>query len=408
MTTQNATHHHPPHGTNVALGTFNVPKATFVPLGSAGERAGGLGGVTAVLGEGAAGNDLSGEFPADGIAAVHAAGLLTATVAEEDGGAGLGVAGQCRVLAALGEGDPSVALIAAMTLFSHAKQANGRFWPAELYSRVLDESAVRPTLLNAVRVEPDLGSPARGGLPRTIARRTSDGWAVSGHKRFATGAEGLAYFLVWAVTDEPVPRVGTFAVPGGSPGIEVRRTWNQLGLRASGSHDVVFTDAAGHLVEATEAAAATRQDNLAVGRMALPLAAIYLGVGRAAQRYFHRFAHERVPANLGRPVATTERFAQAAGEIEVLLSGAEELLFGVAERLDRGEPVPRTRALGARVVADRQTRAAVELAVRLLGNPGLSQDNPLERHFRDIQCAGVHAPQEDVALHAIGRAVLAP
>jgi alkylation response protein AidB-like acyl-CoA dehydrogenase len=105
-------------------------------------------------------------------------------------------------------------------------------------------------------------------------------------------------------------------------------------------------------------------------------------------------------------VATTDRFGQAAGEIEVLLAGAEELLFGLAERIDRGDDVPPRRALGARVLADRQVLAAVQTALRLLGNPGLSQDNPLERHFRDIQSAAVHAPQEDTALITIGRATL--
>jgi alkylation response protein AidB-like acyl-CoA dehydrogenase len=365
--------------------------------------------VTAALAETAPDYDRSGDFPAEGIAAVYEAGLLTATVAVDLGGPGLGVAGLCRLLAALGEGDPSVALISAMTLLTHAKQARGRYWPEPLYAGVLAESARRPTLLNAVRVEPELGSPARGGLPATVARRTADGWSITGHKRFATGAEGLSYFLVWACTDEPIPRVGTFAVPGGTPGIEVRRTWQQLGLRASGSHDVVFTDVeipADHVVEAAEQGPAAEQDNLAVGTLALPLASLYLGVGRAAQRYFHRFAWERVPANLGRPVATTDRFGQAAGEIETLLSGSEELLFGLAERMDRGDDVPPARALGARTLADRHVQAAVALAVKLLGNPGLSQHNPLERHFRDIQSASVHAPQEDTALLAIGRAAL--
>ena len=68
--------------------------------------------------------------------------------------------------------------------------------------------------------------------------------------------------------------------------------------------------------------------------------------------------------------------------------------------------MPPARALGARTLADRHVQAAVALAVKLLGNPGLSQHNPLERHFRDIQSAAVHAPQEDTALLAIGRAAL--
>ncbi|MGV9854646.1 hypothetical protein ACWDWU_38725 [Streptomyces sp. NPDC003442] len=60
----------------------------------------------------------------------------------------------------------------------------------------------------------------------------------------------------------------------------------------------------------------------------------------------------------------------------------------------------------ARVLADRHATEAVALGSRLLGNPGLSRDNPLERHFRDVQCAPVHAPQEDTALLAIGTAAL--
>jgi alkylation response protein AidB-like acyl-CoA dehydrogenase len=364
---------------------------------------------TASLQRTAAEYDASGAFPAAGIQAVHDAGLLTASVSAAHGGAGLGIADLARVLAALGEGDPSVALIASMTLFPHLLQGRRASWPDELYATLLADSALRPTLINTARVEPDLGSPARGGLPATTARRTAGGWAINGRKRFVTGADGLSYFLVWATTDEPAPRVGTFVVPGGSPGIEVVRSWHQLGLRASGSHDVVFTDVeipAGHLIEAQQKGAGAEQDNLAGAVFHLPLAALYVGVGRAAQKYFHRFAHERVPANLGRAVATTERFRQAAGEIEVLLSGAEQLLFGAAERLDRGVPVAATDALAAKVLAVRQTVAAVGLAVKLLGNPGLSRLNPLERHFRDVQSAGVHAPQEDTSLLVIGSAVL--
>ncbi|WP_275406974.1 acyl-CoA dehydrogenase family protein [Streptomyces sp. SID12488] len=62
--------------------------------------------------------------------------------------------------------------------------------------------------------------------------------------------------------------------------------------------------------------------------------------------------------------------------------------------------------MGARVLADRHGVQAVGLAVRLLGNPGLARGNPLERHFRDIQCAPVHAPQEDISVLAIGTKAL--
>ncbi|MFJ8504157.1 acyl-CoA dehydrogenase family protein [Streptomyces avermitilis] len=360
----------------------------------------------------AAGYDRSGAFPAESLRIVHAAGLLTATVGERYGGRGAGVAETARILHTLGEGDPSVALITAMTLATHARQAAQPHWPDEVYARVLKESEQRPVLVNHARVEPELGSPARGGLPATLARRTADGWSLSGRKRFVTGAEGLDWFLVWATTDEPDPRVGTFLVPGGTPGIEIADRWDQLGLRASGSHDVAFRDVQipyENVIGLGPHGPGAEQDNRAGASLHLPLAALYLGVARAAQSFFRTFAHARVPANLGHPVARTERFRRTAGEIEVLLATAEQLVFDGAARVDAGDTsYSPEQALGARVLADRHAVRAVELAVRLLGNPGLARGNPLERHFRDIQCAPVHAPQEDISLLAIGTKALNP
>jgi len=366
--------------------------------------------VTAALAATADRYDRSGEFPADAIAAVHAAGLLTATVSVEQGGAGLGIGGSARLLSALGEGDPSAALISAMTLLTHLRQSQRPHWPEDLYKEVLRTSAERPTLLNAARVEPELGSPARGGLPATVARRTEDGgWSISGRKRFVTGADGLSYFLVWAGTDEPTPRIATFVVPGDTPGIEIHHDWDQLGLRASGSHDVTFTEVdipAENILDPVERGAKAEQDNKGLAALGVTVAAIYLGVAHAAQKAFHRFAHERVPANLGHPIARTDRFRDAAGEIEVNLAGARQLLYSVADAYDRGEDPEPKAAQAARILAVRQANAAVALATRLLGNPGLSRGVGLERHFRDIQFAAIHAPQDDIVLRQLGTAAL--
>ncbi|MDX6350032.1 MAG: hypothetical protein QOF84_4822, partial [Streptomyces sp.] len=230
--------------------------------------------VTAQLAATAEEYDRTAAFPAAGIKAAYEAGLLTATIGTQYGGPGLGVAGTARILHALGEGDPSVALIAAMTLSVHTLQARRAHWPAALYERILAESAKGPVLLNSARVEPDLGSPARGGLPATTARRTATGWSISGRKRFVTGAEGLDYFLVWATTDEPEPRVGTFAVPGSTPGIEITQRWDHLGLRASGSHDITFREVEvpeGNLVEIAAQGPGAQQDNRALAALHLPL-----------------------------------------------------------------------------------------------------------------------------------------
>ena len=355
-----------------------------------------------ILAQAAPEADRTGQFPWTGIRAVHASGLLESTVSTRYGGKGATLYDAASVLAALGRGDPSVALISAMTIFNHLGQATKGHWPVDLYKRLLTEAKQRPLLLNAARVEPELGSPARGGLPATVARRTANGWSITGHKRFVTGARGLTHFLVWAHTDETPARVGTFVVPNGLPGIRVIENWNSLGMRATGSHDVIYTDVeipAENVLELVDPSVA-QQDNRAHAAITLALTALYLGVAEAAQAEFIRFAHERVPTNLGHPIARTERFITLSGEIDLLVSGARQIIFdtlkagqGDAERLIR-----------ARFLAGRQLRDAVQIAVRGIGNPGLGADLGLERHFRDIQAVLVHAPQEDTSIAMLGRA----
>ncbi|MHC2364398.1 acyl-CoA dehydrogenase family protein [Rhizobium leguminosarum] len=355
-----------------------------------------------VIADAAPDADRTGQFPWTGIRAVHQSGLLESTVATRYGGQGATLADAAHILAALGRGDPSVALISAMTIFNHLGQAAKNHWPDDLYRRLLAEAKQKPLLLNAARVEPELGSPARGGLPATVARRTTSGWSITGRKRFVTGAYGLTHFLVWAHTDETPARVGTFVVPNGLSGIDVIENWNSLGMRATGSHDVEYTDVeipAENVLELVDPSVA-QQDNRAHAAITLALTAIYLGAAEAAQAAFIRFAHERVPANLGHPIARTERFVTLSGEIDLLVSGARQIIFGALEA-NHGDA---EKMIRARLIAGRQLREAVQIAVRGIGNPGLSADLGLERHFRDIQSVLVHAPQEDTSISILGRA----
>ncbi|WP_136685324.1 acyl-CoA dehydrogenase family protein [Falsirhodobacter xinxiangensis] len=349
--------------------------------------------------------DRTGSFPWEGLRALHEAGLLEATVSTENGGHGADLATAARILAEIGRADPSVALIASMNLFNHLTQAQRSTWPTDVYRALLEQARRQPVLINAARGEPDLGSPSRGGLPSTIARRMADGWRISGRKRFVTGSEGLTHFLVWAATDEPEQRVGTFIVTTDTPGIEIVRNWDSLGMRATSSHDVVFRDvavAADHVINIGPAGRA-EQDNRAHAAMTLGLTAIYLGVAEAAQDVFAEFARTRIPANLGRPIATTDRIITAAGEIALLTGSARDIIF---DALDHHQDSPET-LMRARLIAGRNIQEAVQIAVRTLGNPALSADLGLERHFRNVQATLVHAPQEDVAISILGRAALA-
>ncbi len=366
-------------------------------------------------------HDRDATFPYQGIEAVHEAGLLTLTVDRRYGGPGGTLADTVRVLAQLGRGDASVAVVTAFTLLQHAEQARTGAWPTAGYRRLLTESRRGPALVNTLRAEPGARS---GEPPATVARWDGGAWWLTGRKTYCTGAEALAWLAVTARTDEPLPRTGTFLVRGESEGLEVDPTWDQLGLRASASHDVVLDEVRvpaelalglnpprgaagkGAAGSAGVAADAVRAAELAGAWHDLALSAVAVGVARSAQDWLVGFLHQRTPANLTEPLGSLPRYRCALGEIEAQLIGAEELVEGLAARVDRGDPAAVARTGPAHLLATRAATAAVQQAVSLTGNPGLSRRHPLERYLRDVLSSRVHLAPDETVLEAAGRAAL--
>ncbi len=364
---------------------------------------------------GAATHDRDGSFPQENLSALHAAGLVAAVVPRLAGGGGATLSEARRIVAAVAKGEPSTALILTMTYLIH--RAIGRpdaRWRPALRDAVWRSAVAGGALVNNLRVEPALGSPARGGLPETIARRTADGWRLSGHKLYTTGIVGLSWLNVWARTDEPEPRVGAFLVPR-EPGRELRgltivESWDHLGLRASGSHEAIFDDvaiAADHAVDIRPAAEwAAGPDADAAAWMVVLLSALYDGVARAARDWLVGFLAERAPGSLGAPLASLPRVQQTVGEIESLLWADNALLDDLVRRTDAGEPPSAADSGLVKFNVTGNAVRAVELALQLTGNHGLTRRNPLERHWRDVQCSRIHTPQNDSILASAGRAAL--
>ena len=364
--------------------------------------------VTAQLAETAEEHDRTAQFPWKGIQAVHDAGLLRLGIAPRYGGGRAELHRQRPGLRGPGAGRP-VGGADHRDVGVPARRAGRRPVVAEaLYRQLVQDSLSRPTLVNLIRAEPEWGAPVRGGLPSTRVRRTDDGWVLNGLKGFATGSEGLSHHLVWVATeDDDAPLVGHAIVPADTPGIEIVKTWDHLGLRASSTHDVRYTDVRiplDHFRGKPQTSDGALHPSFVAVNMGV--SALYLGVARAAQAFFLRFANERVPTALGRPIATVERIQAVAGEIEAQLVQAEELALGVARRFDDHDPRALERAGLAKALIARSAIAAVQAAVAAIGNPGLTRNNALERHLRDVQCSRVHPPQEDIILLGAGRRTL--
>jgi len=136
------------------------------------------------------------------------------------------------------------------------------------------------------------------------------------------------------------------------------------------------------------------------------VAAIYDGIARAARDWFVQFLKQRVPASLGAPLATLARAQEILGAIEARLAVNARLLDTFARDFDDGVDLSTGESNVVKLTVTNNAVAAVEDALSLTGNHGLSRSNPLERHYRDVLCGRVHTPQDDATRTGLGRAAL--
>jgi alkylation response protein AidB-like acyl-CoA dehydrogenase len=357
----------------------------------------------------AAGHDRDATFPFENFNRLSEAGLLALTVPVALGGSGAGALDAARIIGILGKADPSTALVLSMHYIQHLLMARGVRWPDRLARKLARETVEGVALVNALRVEPDLGSPARGGLPATIARKTDTGWRLSGRKIYSTGAPILKWYAVWAKTDEPDVRVGLFLVPAGLPGTRIVETWDHLGLRASGSHDIVFDEVVfplDHEIDVRRPDEWQVPDFTQTTVHAIFVAAIYDSVARAARDWLIEFLRNRVPSNLGAALATLPRAQEIVGGIEAHLAVNARLIESFARDFDNGVQLSVSEANIIKLAVTNNAVAAVEQALSLTSNHGLTRANPLERHYRDVLCGRVHTPQDDATRVSAGRLAL--
>jgi alkylation response protein AidB-like acyl-CoA dehydrogenase len=354
----------------------------------------------------AAEHDRDASFPFANFAALHEQGLLALTITPEKGGLGGGLAEASRVVAEIAKGDPSTALVLIMQYMVHSGVRGSDRWPAHLRRKLESEAVSRGALANALRVEPELGTPSRGGLPVTMARRDGDGWRISGHKLFSTGSPILSYMIIWGRTEGDDPLVGYFLVPGDSPGIRIEESWNHAGMRASGSHDVILEEVAipfDHAVDLRRPDEWNEENSAQTAWMVSLMGSLYDAVAQQGRDWFAQFARTRVPSNLGAPLSSLYRYQELLGRIDAHLLSNRILLNDLIRRTEEGAPPPASETMLTKYLITGNAIDAVALAIEATGNPGLTRNNPLERHYRDVLCSRAHAPQNDSILTLAGR-----
>ncbi len=199
----------------------------------------------------AAENDRLGVYPEESVALIWSTGLGALTIPREKGGLGASLTTTARAIEILAHADAAATLVVVWTLLFHRLiHVPDSPWPKHLIDRVTSDALAGPALSNFLNVEPDLGTSIRGGVVATNAKPVtladgSPGWRINGHKIYSTGGKGLRWLVVSGSVGSKEAgdlQLGTFLVPGGVHGVEVIETWDQLGMRATASNDIVFHD----------------------------------------------------------------------------------------------------------------------------------------------------------------------
>lgn len=357
----------------------------------------------------AAAHDQANTFPHENFREMHEAGYLALTVPEEYGGRGANPLEVALAQERLARGDGSTALAATMHLILVGRLAETRAWPEPLFARLCREVVAEGALINSAASEPELGSPSRGGLPATTAVRDGDGWRLNGRKNFTSLAPALRYFVVMAATqlgDGPARRVN-FLVPAGTSGLRHEPTWDNLGMRATASDDIVLEN-----VWVPESARLSDDGASAAGdarAWALVTGAVYTGIAVAARDYAVRYARERRPVGMSGPIAELQTIQHRVAEMELTLLASHAILYGTAEawmeQTDRRD-VMAWQLAAAKYTTTNNAIRVTDLALRVVGSAGLARSEPLERYFRDVRAGLGHPPMDDAALTLIGKAVL--
>lgn len=353
--------------------------------------------IAAEIGEHAARRDAEESFVAEGFARLKAAGFFKALVPAELGGGGATLSEICAAIRVLGAACGSTALAFSM----HTHLVAAAVWRRE------HQNAPTEGLLRRVVAE-DLALVSSGGSDwlrsAGTAVKVEGGFRVNARKAFSSGCQNGDLLMTSVVYDDPEagPTVLHFGVPLKGEGVTIAETWQVLGMRGTGSHDVILDN-----VFIADAAVAGRRPQgkwhmlfHIISMIAFaPVYSAYAGVADGARATALAMARKR---------AQDAHLIRLAGALENAQAESDLAIRALVEIAENGQPGPETtsRAMTFRTLAGRAAIATVERAMELAGGASFYRSAGLERAFRDVQGARFHPLQEEPQLALAGRVAL--
>ena len=353
--------------------------------------------IAATIADYAAKHDADDSFVSEGFKALDEADFFTALVPAEFGGGGATVGEICNVVRIIGTACGSTAL--ASSMHSHIVAVAAWRWK--------NQGAPTDKLLRRIVAE-KLKLVSSGGSDWLKSAGTMEkvegGYRLTARKAFASGSTVGDLLNTSAVYDDPEegPTVLHFAAPLKGEGVIIASTWQVMGMRGTGSDDVVFDG-----LFIPEAAIAGKRPQgkwhilfHIISMIAFaPIYAAYLGVAEGARERALELARKRPQDPM---------LAQLVGEMDNALLSARLAHRRMVEIAETGTPGPETtsEAMACRTLVGQAAIDTVSKAMEVAGGMAFYRKTGLERAFRDVQAGRFHPLQQKPQLDLAGRVAL--
>lgn len=251
--------------------------------------------------------------------------------------------------------------------------------------------------------EPSAGSDP--GAMRTTARREGNTWVLRGTKQWITSGDRAGVFIVWARTGEPGPRgLSAFVVEAKTPGLEVGRHEDKVGIRASTTVPLTFNDC----TVPVDALLGREGDGFKIAMMALDggrigIAAQATGIAEAALSVAVAYAKER--EQFGKPIADFQAIQWMLADSRVELDAARLLVLRAATLKQAGKVFSQEAAM-AKVYASEAAVRVTHRAIQVLGGNGYTREFSVERHWRDARVTMIYEGTSEIQRVVIARGLL--
>jgi alkylation response protein AidB-like acyl-CoA dehydrogenase len=354
--------------------------------------------------------DEASHFPSEIIPKLAHMGFLGVIFPEKCGGAGMGYVEYAIIVEELSRVDGSIGIIVA----AHNSLCTNhiyKFGTEEQKKKYVVPLAQGEKLGCWSLTEPEAGSDAGG--TRTIAVKKDGGWLINGSKTFTTNGHYADICVGMAVTDASKKGHGisAFVVEKGAPGFHPGKKENKLGLRASDTSEVVFTDCcvpAGNLLGKEGEGFVNSLQILDGGRISI--ASLGLGMAQGAYEASLRCAKQR--KQFGKPIADFQAIQFKLADMATQIEAARLLTYQAAWLADRAIAsgsddlrITRESSMAKLYAGEVAVRVANE-AVQIHGGYGFIKDYPAEKYYRDVKLCTIGEGTSEIQRLVIARQIL--